>query len=98
MTKYFISTIFILALFFGVQYKAKAGFSGAVNTEMNSKAPVEKGHGHAPTMDETPHIHHFHKHRVKKLKRHHHYWMASKVLLALIHGALLFIAYMHLVH
>ena len=60
--------------------------------------PVEKGSGHTPSMDETPHIHHFHKHRVKKLKRHRKYWLLSQLLIIACHAALLLIAYLHAVH
>lgn len=57
------------------------------------------GKSHTPTMDETAHIHRFHKERVKKLKKHHSkLWMLSKVLLVLCHLALLVIAYLHATH
>jgi len=91
--------------------QANAGSPHSNNTEMNDQkaplksvpqgaipeAPAEKGHGHPPGMDETPHIHHFHKQRVKKLKKHQHYWTASKLLLALIHCVLLFMSYLHVI-
>src|SRR3569832_1772454 len=57
------------------------------STETPMKAaPVQQekphspaGKSHAPTMDETPHIHRFHKERVKKLKKHHtKFWLLSK--------------------
>lgn len=62
-----------------------------------SEAPVEKPH--LLKMEELAHIHHFHKERVKKLKRHHKkYWILSKMLLVLCHVALLVGAYLHLTH
>ena len=61
---------------------------------MPEEAPEHKAHG--PKLDEVPHIHHFHKERVKKSKRHHKkYWALSKIVLLLCHIALLMIAYMH---
>jgi hypothetical protein len=110
MTKYFICTFFFLALLMNVQSRAGNSMSVTHNSGMTAsaempatsvpqgavpEAPVEKGHGHPPSMDETPHIHHFHKHRVKKLKKHRHYWVASKFFLAMIQLVLLFMAYMH---
>ena len=58
--------------------------------------PAEKGHAHATGMDETPHIHHFHKNRVKKLKRHHGTcWLMSQLLLVVCHAVLLVMSYLH---
>jgi hypothetical protein len=57
--------------------------------------PEEKAH--TPKMEELPHIHHFHKERVKKAKRHHKkYWTISMLVLVLCHVALLIIAYLHI--
>ena len=109
MTKYFISSIIILAILMIAPTQVKAESTHSDNTEMYDQksplksvpqgalpeAPAEKGHGHPPGMDETPHIHHFHKHRVKKLKKHQHYWVASKVFLAFVHVVLLVLAYLH---
>jgi hypothetical protein len=51
---------------------------------------------HTPKVEELPHIHHFHKERVKKAKRHHKkYWAFSKIILILCHIALLVMAYIH---
>ena len=59
--------------------------------------PEEKGH--TPKLEELPHIHHFHKERVKKIKRHHKKcWTLSMLLLVLCHIALLAMAYMHVTH
>ncbi|MEO7923838.1 MAG: hypothetical protein ABIR30_09180 [Chitinophagaceae bacterium] len=61
--------------------------------------PVQKAHGHVPTMDELAHIHRFHKGRVKKIKRHHgKFWALSKLLLVICHIVLLVIAFMHVTH
>ena len=56
--------------------------------------PEEKGHN--PKIDELPHIHHFHKERVKKVKRHHKkIWTISMLLLVLCQISILIMAYMH---
>lgn len=60
-------------------------------------APEHKGHGLRG--EEIPHIHHFHKERVKKSKRHHKkLWILSKALLLLCHIALMMLAYTHMAH
>ena len=62
-------------------------------TEEHTKKP------HLLKTDELAHIHHFHKERVKKMKRHHKkIWMMSKILLILSHLVLLICAYMHSAH
>lgn len=56
--------------------------------------PEEKGH--TIKLDELPHIHHFHKERVKKVKRHHKkVWTISMLILVLCHISILIMAYMH---
>ena len=61
--------------------------------EEHSKKP------HVLKMDELAHIHHFHKERVKKLKRHHKKcWVLSKLILILCHLVLLVCAFMHFAH
>jgi hypothetical protein len=63
----------------------------------NTEASLEKHQ--KPVTEELAHIHHFHKERVKKIKRHHKkYWALSKLILILCHLALLVIAYLHLSH
>src|SRR5687768_14226577 len=65
----------------------------ATKPEQHSKKP------HNPKLEEVAHIHHFHKERVKKLKRHHKKcWAFSKIVLILCHIALLVMAYMHVTH
>jgi hypothetical protein len=59
--------------------------------------PVKESHG--TKLEEVAHIHHFHKERVKKLKRHHEkFWILSKILLILCHLLLLVVAYLHVTH
>lgn len=49
--------------------------------------------------EELAHIHHFHKERVKKLKRHHKkFWMLTKIILIICHLLVLACAYSHLTH
>jgi len=65
-------------------------FSG----EDDSKVP--HGKTHVPHSEELPHIHKFHKERVKKIKKHHgKYWLLSQVLLFLCHAAILYMSYLH---
>lgn len=62
-------------------------------------APVEKGHGHAPAIDETPHIHHYHRNRVKKMKRHHSKaWFLGQLLVVTSNLVLFLMAYLHAAH
>jgi hypothetical protein len=65
--------------------------------DVPSKAP--HGKVHAPHSEELPHIHKFHKDRVKKMKKHHgKFWLLSKLLLALCHLSILVISYLHVAH
>jgi hypothetical protein len=59
--------------------------------------PIKKTH--LMKTEELAHIHHFHKERVKKLKRHHKkFWILTKILLMLCHLLILACAYSHLTH
>jgi len=52
-----------------------------------------------PHLDELPHIHKFHKERVKKIKKHQgKFWLLSKLILVLCHLSILLIAYLHVTH
>jgi hypothetical protein len=54
---------------------------------------------HVMKMEELAHIHHFHKERVKKIRKHHNkYWMLAKTLLVVCHIVLLISAFLHLTH
>jgi len=88
-----------------VSKEVKATIADHSNTA--AKAPVfpaphpkvPHGKAHVPHMEELPHIHKFHKERVKKLKKHHgKYWLLSQVLLALCHLSILVIGYLHATH
>jgi hypothetical protein len=81
--------------------------AGPDHSEAGKKAPVfpepypkvPHGKAHVPQMEELPHIHKFHKERVKKIKKHHSkYWLLSQVLLALCHLSILIIGYLHATH
>ena len=95
--------------------KAKSEtYSKEVNTQATSDYPATDkqmpvfpspapkaphGKAHAPQMEELPHIHKFHKERVKKIKKHHSkYWLLSQILLALCHLSILVIGYLHATH
>jgi hypothetical protein len=74
-----------------------AGKKAPVFPEPYPKVP--HGKAHVPQMEELPHIHKFHKERVKKMKKHHSkYWLLSQVLLALCHLSILVIGYLHATH
>ena len=74
-------------------HDAKVPFSH----EADSKAP--HGKMQAPHSEELPHIHKFHKERVKKIKRHHgKFWILSKLILVLCHLSILVIAFLHATH
>jgi anti-sigma28 factor (negative regulator of flagellin synthesis) len=71
-----------------------SGKHTASNDDAHSKAP--HGKAHAPHSEELPHIHRFHKERVKKIKKHHgKCWFLSQVLLFICHAAILYISYLH---
>ena len=53
----------------------------------------------APHMEEIPHIHRYHKERVKKVKQHHSkLWFLSQFIVVICQVSLLVIAYLHIVH
>ena len=54
---------------------------------------------HGPSLEELPHIHHFHKERVKKIKKHHNkFWIIAKLILVLCHVGLLILGFIHATH
>jgi hypothetical protein len=65
-------------------------------------ATKQQNHGgkvHPPRMEELPHIHHFHKERVKRVKKHHgKVWMIVKLIVILCHIGLLICGYLHATH
>lgn len=61
--------------------------------------PADKAHAHVPTWDELAHIHHFHKGKLKKIRRHYKKCIfMTKLLLFICHAAVLFISYLHVIH
>lgn len=81
--------------------------ANADQPDMAKKAPVHTGsqpkapHGktHAPQMEELPHIHKFHKERIRKIKKHHgKYWLLSQAIIVLCHLSILVIGYLHATH
>ena len=110
---FFLATIPVFAD--GHTAKAKSEtYSNEVNTQATSDYPATDkqmpvfpspapkaphGKANAPHMEELPHIHKFHKERVKKSKKHHSkYWLLSQVILALCHLSILVIGYLHATH
>lgn len=68
--------------------------SGAARTAV----PDHHAKAQVPRWDELAHIHHFHKHRMKKMKRHYKKCvLLSKILLLVCHAAVLLISYLHIV-
>jgi hypothetical protein len=66
-------------------------------TDSHSKVP--HGKTHVPHMEELPHIHRFHKERVKKIKKHHSkLWFLSQALIVLCHISILVIGFLHATH
>ncbi|MBL7725170.1 MAG: hypothetical protein JNK27_13540 [Chitinophagaceae bacterium] len=96
------------------QTSKKAGHRGdskaATSYDMTGKAssnhqaakghhPIDKAHAHVPTWDELAHIHHFHKGKLKKIRRHYRKCLfMTKLLLVVCHAAVLFISYLHVIH
>lgn len=114
MTRYFIFTALLLALlmaspatsFAGTKYTAGTSVhnhddaaKGNLPAANRSHQPVEKAHSPVPSWDELAHIHHFHKHRLKKMKQHYRKTLfLSKLFLLICHAAVLFISYLHVTH
>jgi anti-sigma28 factor (negative regulator of flagellin synthesis) len=74
-----------------------AGKKMPVSADSHSKLP--HGKAQAPHMEELPHLHKFHKERVKKIKKHHgKYWFLSQVIIVLCHLSILVIGYLHATH
>jgi hypothetical protein len=80
--------------------RVQTGNRSHSETPAKSAGSHGQAHPHAkaavPSWDELAHIHHFHRHRLKKLKKHYRksLWM-SKLLLLVTHAAVLFISYLH---
>jgi len=69
----------------------------ASDSDSHSKAP--HGKTNAPHMEELPHIHKYHRERVKKIKKHHtKLWILSQALVVICNLSILVIAYLHLTH
>ncbi len=76
---------------------SETGKKMPVSADSHSKAP--HGKTYVPHMEELPHIHRFHKERVKKIKKHHgKYWIASQVIIVLCHLSILVIGFLHATH
>ncbi|MDZ4795251.1 MAG: hypothetical protein SGI83_13305 [Bacteroidota bacterium] len=68
-----------------------------VSADSHSKLP--HGKVQAPHIEELPHLHKFHKERVKKIKKHHgKYWLLSQVIIVMCHLSILVIGYLHATH
>lgn len=77
--------------------QSSSGKHVPVSDDGNSKVP--HGKSQAPHSEELPHIHKFHKERVKKIKKHHgKCWFMSQMLLFICHATVLYISYLHMLH
>lgn len=75
---------------------SKTTHNNPVTNTVPHAHPEDKGH--SPKLHELPHIHHFHRERVKKVKRHHKkVWSLSVLLLAICHISILIMAYTHVI-
>jgi flagellar basal body-associated protein FliL len=69
----------------------------ASTTDSHSKVP--HGKSSVPHFEELPHIHKYHKERVKKIKKHHSkLWILSQVLVVLCNISILIIGFLHATH
>jgi hypothetical protein len=77
----------------------KAANTGHIPMGTKSAPAGEKAHSHVPSWDELAHIHHFHKNRLKKVRKHYSKCVfISKLLLFITHAAILFVSYLHVTH
>jgi hypothetical protein len=66
-------------------------------SDSHPKAP--HGKTNTPHMEELPHIHKYHKERVKKVKKHHtKLWFLGQALVVLCNLSIMVIGYLHLTH
>lgn len=66
-------------------------------SDSHSKAP--HGKSSVPHFEELPHIHKYHKERVKKVKKHHSkLWFLGQVLVVLCNISILIIGFLHATH
>jgi hypothetical protein len=68
---------------------------------VSASHPADAPHGKAarvPHMEEIPHIHRYHKDRVRKKVHHGKLWFLGKAIIVMCQLSLLWIAYMHLTH
>ncbi len=66
-------------------------------TDSHSKVP--HGKSSVPHFEELPHIHKYHKERVKKIKKHHSkLWILSQALVVLCNISILIIGFLHATH
>jgi hypothetical protein len=69
----------------------------ASSTDSHSKVP--HGKSSVPHFEELPHIHKYHKERVKKIKKHHtKLWFLGQALVVLCNISILVIGFLHVTH
>ena len=80
---------------------APASNASHPNAPSSASTPADTHHGKAartPQMEELPHIHRYHRERVKKRVHHGKLWFFARVLVVICHLSLLWIGYLHLTH
>jgi hypothetical protein len=66
-------------------------------SDSHSKAP--HGKSSVPHFEELPHIHKYHKERVKKIKKHHSkLWILGQALVVICNISILIIGFLHATH
>ena len=78
-----------------------ASQTGHSKAPSSATTPVDPHHGKAartPQMEELPHIHRYHRERVKKQVHHSKLWFVAKAVVVICHLTLLWIAWLHLTH
>ena len=78
-----------------------AGKTSPSKAPSSASTPAEPHQGKAlktPQMEELPHIHRYHRERVKKQVHRGKLWFLARVLVAICQLSLLWIGYLHLTH
>ena len=85
----------------------KTGSQQTAGRQTHSKMPISASNQHdaphgkaakVPHMEEIPHIHRYHRERVRRRVHHGKLWFLSKAVVVICQLSLLLIAYMHLTH
>ena len=78
-----------------------AGKASQSKAPFSASTPADPHQGKAartPQLEELPHIHRYHRERVKKQVHHGKLWFLARVIVVICHLSLLWIGYLHLTH